>query len=810
MDFSAFVYFVLRRLARIIMRVFFSLEYDGLHYLKDQPGAVILAGNHTGWLDTLALGSACNRRIRFLAAEWVTKWPIIGPMIVALGGIPVRPGKGTHALEEAVECLRRGETVCIFPEGVLSVDGNLAQFRSGVAKLHKESGCPVIPFAIYGGYEAWPYNRRWPRLHKIAIHFGVPLSKLDSSLSDATDELEDMVGFMKASLDRRYHSEAEEKTSFLSLLQAKSDGFSARPAVSMKTKNGWYELSYAELSRQAIRLSSYLIELGINQGDRIAILSESRPEFAVCFFGCIRAGSTIVPLDTKLTSYELKTLLTDCCPKALFISSHSLKVFEEIKESLDSNLHCFLIDHDPQSKNTSAENTGTAAEWHVGADCIRPFINGSMQSTPTTIRPYNSPNPPLQCMYSLTPSKKLPSRERSAEEVAVLIYTSGTTGSPKGVMTTVGNLFFQATQFEKLVNPKEGDRFLSILPLNHLLELTHGFLGVLHAGGTIYYSQSLYPKDIIGLMKEKRIMGMIAVPLFYRTLKNGIEREIVKGGLLKKIWWQVATATGAAIKNQYWRRFIFAPLHKSLGGRLQLLVSGGAPLELSSAEFFDLIGISILQGYGLTETSPVITCNTPSANRLGSVGPPIPGVQVKIEGNGSHYQEGEILTRGPHIMKGYFKRDDLTAAAIDKEGWFHTGDLGKIDKDGYLYVTGRIKNLIVLGGGKKVHPEEVEAVLAASPHVKEMCVLGLVAKSGTKEGTEEVCAAVVPTDTFKNEFSDDAQMEKALTSELQDLSVQLSAYKRPTRIIIMDIDLPKTATRKVKRNELVNLINSKS
>lgn len=688
---------------------------------------------------------------------------ILGPTIVALGGIPVRPGKGPKALDDALACLKNGEDICIFPEGILSVDGNLAHFRSGVSKLHKESGCPIIPFAIYGGYEAWPYNRVLPRLHKIALHFGIPLSKVDSTLGETTRELEDMVGFMRASLYRRYDSVKERETSLLSLLQAKSDVFSARPAVSMKTKTGWYELSYAELSRQAIRLSSYLVEAGIEYGDRIAILSESRPEFAVGFFGSMRSGATIVPLDIKLTSNELKSLLLDCVPKVVFLSSHLVKVFEEVKESLNSNTKCYLIDHDQQ-------------------------------------------NPVYQSIQTLVPTKILSSRERSLEEVAVLIYTSGTTGSPKGVMNTIGNLVFQASQFDQLVNPEEGDRFLSILPLNHLLELTQGFLGVLHAGGTIYYCHSLYPKDIIALMKEKHITGMIAVPLFYRTLKNGIEREISKGGTLKNIWWRTATAFGKLIKNQPLRRFIFSPLHQSLGNSLKILISGGAPLETSTAQFFDLTGISILQGYGLTETSPVITSNTPSNNRLGSVGQAIPGVEIKIETNGSGEEEGEILSRGPHIMKGYFKQAALTAEAIDKDHWFHTGDLGKIDKDGYLYITGRIKNLIVLGGGKKVHPEEVECVLAANTHIKELCVLSLAAKSGSKEGTEEVCAVIVPSDSFKKEFPDKTQMEKALTTEIQSQSEQLASYKRPTKIIIMDIDLPKTATKKVKRNELVKLI----
>jgi long-chain acyl-CoA synthetase len=441
-----------------------------------------------------------------------------------------------------------------------------------------------------------------------------------------------------------------------------------------------------------------------------------------------------------------------------------IKSFEEAKPLLNSVPKTYLIDHDEEVE---------------GYPSIR----------------------------KLSPEANLPSRERSLDETAVIIYTSGTTGNPKGVMTTVGNLLFQATQFEVLIDPREGDRFLSILPLNHLLELTHGFLGILHAGGTIYYNQSLFPKDIIALMKEKRITGMIGVPLFFRTLKSGIEREISKGGSAKKTWWRLATKLGELINVQKFRRFLFAPLHKNLGNRLKLFISGGAPLEVSTGQFFQLIGIPILQGYGLTETSPVISCNTYSRNKLGSVGPAIPGVEIKIETSDSDSEEGEILTRGPHVMKGYFKQPELTATVIDKDGWFHTGDLGKIDKDGFLYITGRIKNLIVLGGGKKVHPEEVEGVFATSSNVKEICVLGVVAQSGSKEGTEEVCAVIVPTDSFKNGFSDPMEMKKSITDEMQELSKQLASYKRPSSIIIMDSELPKTATRKVKRNEVVKLIN---
>ncbi len=208
----------------------------------------------------------------------------------------------------------------------------------------------------------------------------------------------------------------------------------------------------------------------------------------------------------------------------------------------------------------------------------------------------------------------------------------------------------------------------------------------------------------------------------------------------------------------------------------------------------------LLQGYGLTETSPVISVNTLKANRIGSVGRPLEGAQVRIQPIESGQKEGEIWTRGPHIMKGYYKRPDLTAEVIDADGWFHTGDLGCIDRDGFLRITGRIKNLIVLGGGKKVHPEEVEACLARGTLVKEVCVLGVISTDGLKQGTEEVCAVVVASDEALRRYKDQpALVEQEVKKEIERLSKDLAAYKRPSRIELYPDELPKTATRKIKR-----------
>jgi long-chain acyl-CoA synthetase len=222
------------------------------------------------------------------------------------------------------------------------------------------------------------------------------------------------------------------------------------------------------------------------------------------------------------------------------------------------------------------------------------------------------------------------------------------------------------------------------------------------------------------------------------------------------------------------------------------------------------LGIPLLQGYGLTETSPVITGNSLKDNRIGSVGQALPGVEMRIDARDEE-TEGEVLSRGPHIMKGYYKRDDLTKEVIDEQGWFHTGDIGRIDEDGFLYITGRIKNLIVLGGGKKVFPEEVEATLANTPLFKEIVVCPKKSSDGFKEGTEEVCAVVVPADALAAEHKGQAEaIRQAVKKEIERLGQDLAPYKRPSRIYIYDGEMPKTATRKVKRPLVVEWLNTQS
>lgn len=560
-------------------------------------------------------------------------------------------------------------------------------------------------------------------------------------------------------------NQSQEHESILSVMHERVEKFGAREALRVKEGNEIRALTYSQLSQRAVQLCSYLIESGFKHGERAAILSEAKPEWAIAFFASIRAGATIVPLDIKLTETELKSILSDCNPTVLFTDSKHLELALKLPEFVSSIKHVYVVD----------DGKGTDKN---------------------------------QSIDQLKPKETLKGIERSNDEVAVLVYTSGTTGSPKGVMTTFSNLLFQTSRFQEMVDLSENDRFLSILPLNHLLELTGGFLGILNLGGTICFCHSLFPQEIIRTMKEERITGMVAVPLFYKSLRSGIEREVKRKGEEALAAFKAALAKAASQALEV-RRQMFGPVLAELGGSLRVLISGGAPLEVEVGEFFQSLGVPVLEGYGLTETSPVIAANSLTASKLGSVGRALRGLELKIKKKSPEDSEGEIVTRGPHVMKGYYKRDDLTKDTIDAEGWLHTGDIGHLDEDGFLFITGRIKNMIVLGGGKKIFPEEVEAAFGPASTVKEVCVLGKKSKEGFKEGQEEVYVVAVPADSLVHEYKDDkAAIHAAIKKELDTLAENLASYKRPTRLAISYGDLPKTATRKVKRLAVLDWLNA--
>ena len=543
------------------------------------------------------------------------------------------------------------------------------------------------------------------------------------------------------------------ETTLMNLLRHQSERRGDSTALSMRNGDSWSEISYASLAEQSAALAAILRNEAIRDGDRVAILSEARPEWAVAFFGTFHAGAVIVPLDPRADEQELGAILSDCTPAAILTSF------------------------------SAREKALSLAAAH--AIPIVVLLNG----TDSRFIQLSTPRP-LCGIYEAS---------RHTGDTALLAYTSGTTGRPKAVMITAANLLFEMQALTKTHRLSQQDIFLSVLPLNHLLELTCGLLTVLYAGGEVVYAGTLLPEDLVDAMKTRRVTTMIGVPLLFRVLQRAIESGASRTPAARS--WLVTTRTWARfVPSTKLRRMLFLPLHRRFGGRLVRLISGGSALDESIVNFFSSIGLPLYQGYGLTETSPVATVNAPGATRARSVGRGM-GAEIRIDTRPGE-REGEILIRGPQVMKGYFKDQALTAKMIDPEGWFHSGDIGRLDRDGFLYVTGRLKDVIVLGDGRKVHPAEVETNLTKSNRIiKEACVVSTLCLRGERRGTEEVCAVIVPEEEFRKNAPAD-MIQKEVEDEIRRLVRGLRDFKRPTRIVIRNEDLPKTMTLKTRRAEI--------
>jgi long-chain acyl-CoA synthetase len=397
------------------------------------------------------------------------------------------------------------------------------------------------------------------------------------------------------------------------------------------------------------------------------------------------------------------------------------------------------------------------------------------------------------------------------EDTAIIVYTSGTTGTAKGVEISYKNLLFQVLEFSQVIRCTPGERLLSVLPLNHMLEITGGLIAPLYAGSCVTYCDTLKTSALLPLMKEAGTTAMICVPLVLKMIRSGIMKKAAQLPPVKKRLFAASLAISRLLLRLNIRagRILFAPVHRQFGSKLHTFISGGAPLDIDVEIDMNALGFRILQGYGLTETAPVVSVNTFSHNRYGSVGRPLPGVEVKILKENASDTEGEILTRGPHVMKGYFRNPEKTAEVI-KGGWFHTGDLGHFDGDGYLYVTGRKKNMIVLGAGKKVFPEEVELVIGRSPYIREICVLPRIARRGLRKGHEEVYAVIVPNiEAFERDgIAGSGAVAAKISAEISDLGAELAPYKRITGFDIAYEELPKTVTKKIKRDAVLRAVQA--
>lgn len=539
------------------------------------------------------------------------------------------------------------------------------------------------------------------------------------------------------------------------LILAKAQQFGPKVALCSSSGDAADEYTYRALDQASGCLAAHFIDFGLQTNDRIALLCESRPRWGVAFFATVRAGAILVPLDIRTSAAELAAILDKVKPSVLLVSR---------------SLECSVADYIKKAGNRIRVMSMEAV------DAERSFESIDVSASQTAH----------------------PCVPRTSGDAAIITYTSGTTGSSKGVITTFGNLLFQIRSFRQVMLNDAHCTGVSILPLSHLFELTAGFLGLLYGGGRICFCNSMLPDDIVATMRKQEVTCMVTVPLFLKLLASAIQREVDKLSGTRQFLFSTARVLSPVL-GRWLRRKIFASIHERFGGKLEYFVSGGAPLDLATAKFFDAIGMPVYQGYGMAETSPVIATNGPLANRQGSVGKPLPGVEIRI----SREHGGEILTRGPHLMRGYFNDNETTAKMIDDDGWLHTGDIGYLDSDGFLFISGRKKNIIVLSSGKKVQPEEIEDALFAHPLIQEGCVIGTIAGWGIVKGTEEVCAVAVASEyamarQAANAGNIDDELRKIIEMHAQDLS----PCERPTRIVLRTEPLPRTSSRKIRRDVL--------
>ncbi len=468
-----------------------------------------------------------------------------------------------------------------------------------------------------------------------------------------------------------------------------------------KSGGQWKPVSAADFGYTVRALSLGLNALGLQPGDRVAILSENRPEWAMADYAILCAGGWSVPIYPTLPAPQIAPLLQDSGARAIFVSS-----LEQLGKILTIRAQC------------------PALEYVVTFDASPPPEPGFLTFGQAVDR-----GRPLLDMSPGAFEQR--ARRVKAEDVATIIYTSGTTGEPKGSMLTHDNFVSNVLGACEVV-PITGDATaMCFLPLSHVFERMLDY-AYLYRGATIVYAESIEKLKDNFLEVNPHSFG--AVPRVYeKVLARILDKVEAGGGVKKKLFhWAVAAGkeklsydqkaapvpAGVALKAKIADKLVLGKIRHALGSRFRYAVSGGAPLSRELAEFFWGAGVTIYEGYGLTETSPVICVNGPHAWRLGSVGRPIPGVEVRIA------EDGEILTRGRHVMKGYLNKPEATAEAIDPEGWFHTGDIGRFDSDGFLMITDRKKDLIVLAGGKKAAPQPIETELKKSSYISLPIVLG--------------------------------------------------------------------------------------
>ena len=600
------------------------------------------------------------------------------------------------------------------------------------------------------------------------------IKKLKELFKDKEIDDEDFKSMKKVNAKKRLHK-CDKFANLKEMINLSAQKHGDKPAFRFKTdKPGEFRnITFNDFLNDINALGTKLINMGLSD-KRIAIISDNRYEWALAYMAIACGTGVVVPLDKMLPANELEALIIRSGVEAIFYSSKYDEVMQDIRNRKTTDLRYYIsMDLEKRENGVYSQKELVKAGKELIEKGNRKFLDAKINN----------------------------------EAMGFMLFTSGTTAMSKAVMLSHKNIASNLMDIAKVLNLDERDTLLSFLPLHHTFECTVGFLYPISRGASIAYCEGI--RHIANNIKEYQITAMISVPALYESIYKRLMKNIEKKGKLPEVEKMIKLTNMFSKVGIDLKRVIFKDIIDGLGGKIRLLVNGAAALSPEVEKGFNDLGITTVQGYGLTETSPVISAGTDFEQRIGSVGKVFPSVKLKIM-NKDENGIGEIYVKGPTVMLGYYQNEEATKEVLDK-GWFNTGDLGYVDKKGFLFLCGRKKSVIVLKNGKNVFPEEIETVINKIEGVKESFVYGQAEEDDKID--LKVCAKIVYDKELMKEIyhaEKEEEIYDILWDKIKEINKTMPEYKYVKKIIVTDEELAKTTTQKIKRHEEMKKIQKKA
>ena len=559
-------------------------------------------------------------------------------------------------------------------------------------------------------------------------------------------------------------------TDLRDMLEKSEKLYGDRPAYVFKTEEEgkFREITHKEFRDDVKALGTKLVNMGLKD-KRVAVISENRYEWGIVYLAVVNGTGIIVPLDKSLPENEIESLMIRSEVEAIVYSEKYNDVMNKIRKENTTKVKYFIsMDLEKEEDDVYSESELIKQGKELLEAGNREFLDAKID----------------------------------AEKMSIMLFTSGTTAMSKAVMLSHKNICANLMDITSVLRIYDTDRFLSFLPLHHTFECTTGFLYPLSRGSSIAFCEGI--RHIADNLKEYKASVMVSVPILFEAMYKKVMKTIEKKGKLKTVQKGIKISQFLLKFGIDIRKKLFKEIHDTLGGNIRVFVAGGAALDPETEKGFNELGFTLYQGYGLTESSPVISVEDDKYQRLGSIGKAFPSLDVKID-DPNEEGIGELLVKGPSVMLGYYNNEEATKETITEDGWLHTGDLAKIDKDDFIFISGRKKFVIVLKNGKNIYPEEIEALINKIEGIKESFVYG----KPEEDGDYKICAKIVYDEELVEEIygtKDPEQLKEKIWQEVKKMNKSMPAYKYVREISVTNKELIKTTTQKVKRFEEIKTV----